>query len=682
MQNKAVSIKKLFIRRMLISAIVQFIVLALIFLLVKSTLVSNHEDAIFNQLTIRDSFTQQEIARYMLLNNHYALNLELHNIADQNKLDKIRYAKTTGKLTHLKNCISSTHHDYQLCHTGRGHYKGITPVKEGSQRIGYIIASKQFTPIHTSTYTGLIIILAIVIGFFLFNFFILFLSIKKRIEGNTLSLLKLISNRATPHHERHLDIREYALIANTFESERKKISTLKEEQAYSQALSNLAEQVAHDIRSPLAAIRAAVNQNTEEGKNVILSAARRLNGIANNLIASYKAKSRPLIKPNHQINAQAEPIAYLVESLISEKQFEYNRSPIDIHFSTHKSNYARFALVFAGELKRILSNIINNAVESIDDRGQVFIKLSCENGKAIIEIRDTGRGIPADDIQKVTDEGFTSKSKGAGLGLYHAKTQISRMQGSLIINSQENRGTTIAMTLPLCDKPAWFCDTVELTNNQTVAILDDDPSIHHLWQMKLAKLENLNIIHLYNAKNALQECPQHQIDLYLIDHELSNETLTGIDIIKQLNIIDKSILVTSNFESIEVREQCEALSLTILPKLTIPHIHIQKPQPIQYILIDDDDIIRMTWEFAAINANVSCKLYAAISDFESDIDRINKRSHIYIDSNLSGNLRGEVYAKQLVEKGFKKVFLTTGFEWGDFKDMHWLSGVIGKSPPF
>ena len=104
----------------------------------------------------------------------------------------------------------------------------------------------------------------------------------------------------------------------------------------------------------------------------------------------------------------------------------------------------------------------------------------------------------------------------------------------------------------------------------------------------------------------------------------------------------------------------------------------------QIILIDDEEIVRQTWEMAAEIIDKPIITYASISEFEGQINAIAKDSEIYIDSKLGNDEddKGEVLAKKLYNQGFQNLYITTGYEEYDFKDMPWLKKVVDKEPPF
>ncbi|MEW6615590.1 MAG: ATP-binding protein [Thermodesulfobacteriota bacterium] len=104
------------------------------------------------------------------------------------------------------------------------------------------------------------------------------------------------------------------------------------------------------------------------------------------------------------------------------------------------------------EVQQVLLNLINNAIDAIGkDGGVVSIMTHVDDGFVVIDVSDTGRGIPQADIQRIFDPFFTTKpvGKGTGLGLSICYGIIDRMGGRISVNSAPGKGTTFHVRLPI-----------------------------------------------------------------------------------------------------------------------------------------------------------------------------------------------------------------------------------------
>lgn len=100
------------------------------------------------------------------------------------------------------------------------------------------------------------------------------------------------------------------------------------------------------------------------------------------------------------------------------------------------------------------------------------------------------------------------------------------------------------------------------------------------------------------------------------------------------------------------------------------------------VLIDDDPMMRLAWKFAAENIEQKFSSYSSTNDFNLKISEYDISTIIYIDSELGNGIKGEIYAKELYDKGFKELHLTTGHDPDQFTNIPWIKSIIGKQPPF
>lgn len=102
-------------------------------------------------------------------------------------------------------------------------------------------------------------------------------------------------------------------------------------------------------------------------------------------------------------------------------------------------------------LEWVLENLIKNAVDAMEGRGDIRVKLSKDAQKAVIDVTDTGKGISRKNIKNVFNPGFTTKKRGWGLGLTLAKRIVEEYHGGKIFvkSSTPGAGTTFTVEIPL-----------------------------------------------------------------------------------------------------------------------------------------------------------------------------------------------------------------------------------------
>lgn len=360
-----------------------------------------------------------------------------------------------------------------------------------------------------------------------------------------------------------------------------------------EALGGLAAQVAHDIRSPLAVldmITQVTSKIPEDNRILIRRAVGRISDIANNLLETYR---NSVNKDIDKTNLLEEPFTCqiavtLIESILAEKRLQFqSKVGVIIEEVLHdEENYGLFIKVQLSNFKRAISNIINNSIEAIKGAGSVTLNVKQGHSLVEVAITDTGIGMSPDLINKIGESGGSfGKLNGHGLGLFHAKKVLSNCKGQLIINSKLNQGTTVSILLPKENQPSWFIRELNIFSDSAICVIDDDDSIHHIWNRRLHKYNNLpspksisffsfsspnDFIHWREVNQSF-----NQKILYLCDYEFIEKEINGIELIKKLEIESSSVLVTSNYEDCTIQSCCAQYGIKLLPKSMAAFIPIK-----------------------------------------------------------------------------------------------------------
>ena len=469
-------------------------------------------------------------------------------------------------------------------------------------------------------------------------------------------------------------------------------------------LSEITSQVAHDIRSPLTALNLAscsLSGVAEEKRIMIRNSVARINDIANQLLEKGKALNQKASLSRKSINGSSSNsslqvclMSPLVEIIVSEKRVLFrDKIMIEIEGDFTES-YGLFAKVDPAELKRVISNLINNSVESFtNERGRIIIKLRDHDNKLILTIQDNGKGMPEEIRKKLGEIGISygkeNSQAGSGLGVYHAKKSILNFGGTFDVESRVGVGTRIIIILPKEKAPEWFVDQIEISENTQIISIDDDLSVHGVWQNRISSLSKaLNIKHMaftsaVEFKDWLMRQGQDSNRVYLVDYEFLSQHQTGLDLIEELGIANNSILVTSRYEEDKVRLRCEKLKLKLIPKTMagfVPLKLVKQKTKYDGILIDDDSIVHSVWKMSATANKKSLLCFSNPNDFFAVSDTLDKTSVLYIDSSLADGVKGEAIAKVAYENGYESIYLCTGYDRDMFPKMPWIRDIVGKSP--
>lgn len=216
------------------------------------------------------------------------------------------------------------------------------------------------------------------------------------------------------------------------------------------ALAELASQVAHDIRSPLAALQVAemeFDALSPDVRELVRLATSRIREIANDLLGERR---------KHHSHDQSEcfDLVLTVESMIQEKRLELRHRPaIEIRLKTEPELGSVLSQVPSASFKRILSNLLNNSVEAIENAGSISVQLfkpAHDRHLCQLVISDTGKGIPPAILRKIESaDGSYGKEQGNGLGLSQARKFLKEWGGRIEISSTPAVGTEVRLHVPV-----------------------------------------------------------------------------------------------------------------------------------------------------------------------------------------------------------------------------------------
>lgn len=212
--------------------------------------------------------------------------------------------------------------------------------------------------------------------------------------------------------------------------------------------------VSHELRTPLTAIRgwgetAKMSVGTDDelvtrGLDVVLSESDRLSGLVEELLDFSRIQTGRMILVSKPLD---------VAALLSESVDMYvelaKQNGIELVFTRPKNETQVMGDI--NRLKQVFINIIDNAVKYTESGGQVLVNQVTEDGCIHIIVRDTGVGIPAQDIDRVKEKFYKANKtvRGSGIGLAVADEIIKQHEGLLFIDSIEGVGTTVTIVLPI-----------------------------------------------------------------------------------------------------------------------------------------------------------------------------------------------------------------------------------------
>jgi signal transduction histidine kinase len=218
------------------------------------------------------------------------------------------------------------------------------------------------------------------------------------------------------------------------------------------SLGTLTAGLAHEIRNPLVAIKTFTQLlpdrfDDEEFRshflNVTAGEVDRISSLVSELL-DFARPSQPKLN-KEDLNQVLEKMLLLVDTESHKKNLQITR---DFH------EFLPPVVLDKEQIKQVFLNILLNAVYATPENGTItvgtrHIKRNGSQNYVQVIIRDTGKGIPEENLDKIFTPFYTTKHEGSGLGLAISHQIVQEHRGSIEVESEENQGTTFYVNLPI-----------------------------------------------------------------------------------------------------------------------------------------------------------------------------------------------------------------------------------------
>lgn len=215
-------------------------------------------------------------------------------------------------------------------------------------------------------------------------------------------------------------------------------------------LGEMAAMVAHEIRNPLGGIKGfgtLLQRDLKDMPELEQMASYIVEGTdhLNRLVTQVLNFARP-VHPQPEATDMVVLLRDLVQHFRADETI--NQEKISLELEAKQEHLIAF--VDPALIKSALLNLIVNAIQALPEaRGRVTLKLYEFNHEMVIEIVDTGIGIPQENLEKIFSPFFTTKEKGNGFGLSEVHKVILAHNGTISVDSEVNKGTVFTIRIPL-----------------------------------------------------------------------------------------------------------------------------------------------------------------------------------------------------------------------------------------
>jgi signal transduction histidine kinase len=209
-------------------------------------------------------------------------------------------------------------------------------------------------------------------------------------------------------------------------------------------LGEVAAKVAHEIRNPLVSVggfakrlEKKLDGNLREYAGIIVKEVERLEDILKEILGFVKEVR--LAKERVNLNSLLDDVLKLMESGLEERGITVAR---DFRLQAE-------VFVDSNRVKEAFVNILSNAVQSISGSGTVCVCTYIKGHDAVVEVRDTGKGIQEEERPFIFNPFFTTKASGTGLGLAITHRIIQEHNGTIEVESEVGKGSVFRVFIPI-----------------------------------------------------------------------------------------------------------------------------------------------------------------------------------------------------------------------------------------
>jgi signal transduction histidine kinase len=230
---------------------------------------------------------------------------------------------------------------------------------------------------------------------------------------------------------------------------------LLEERAGFAEVGELAAEMAHEFKRPLASIRSAVQ---------LLEQEYTLPSHGQTLLGGIESQLERLSDTMHDVFGLAKPIGIATEPIELGRVLDNAVLQVAATAQAAQVQVVRDytdAITIQGDARRlelVFTNLFNNAIDAMSPGGTLTVRARAQDGRVVVEIRDTGVGMDEAQLAEVMKPFFSTKSTGTGLGLPLAARIVRAHQGELRMESSKGIGTTVFVTfgaVPHMEETAW-----------------------------------------------------------------------------------------------------------------------------------------------------------------------------------------------------------------------------------
>ncbi len=222
------------------------------------------------------------------------------------------------------------------------------------------------------------------------------------------------------------------------------------------AWEEVARRVAHEIKNPLTPIKlSAQRMRRRVGRAEIPEEEKNVLNHCIDTIIDQVDLMRNMVNEFHQFARfpKISPVPCNVEEIVDEIRTTYHSSHPKIEISVERVGELPQIMLDKEQMKRVLMNLVDNAIEAMKGRGRVEIRLLRDyaSNQLVIEVKDEGEGIPPEERELIFQPYFTTKEGGTGLGLAIVNRIVTDHGGYIRVRPNRPKGSVFVIELPITE---------------------------------------------------------------------------------------------------------------------------------------------------------------------------------------------------------------------------------------
>lgn len=284
---------------------------------------------------------------------------------------------------------------------------------------------------------------------------------------------------------------------------------------------------AHDIRTPLSLVLAPLSNIAEDKQlseksrkclNIAMSNGDKLSNMISELLDFQKADV---------VNNPMKPVEVRVITVLEGIIDKFCMMAKDKHISIGISECPS-DIIISLDYKlgaKLFDNLLSNAIKYTPEGGCITLRAYIDRGKVKIDVKDNGIGIPKADQKKLFNHYFRAENavktnnNGTGLGLMLARRITSLHNGELTFKSEEGKGSTFTISLPLVRRELTEIKTEvqeeKVISSDIILFVDDNADLRSYFQMTFS--DNYKVVTVENGKKALEYLQDNECDIVISD---------------------------------------------------------------------------------------------------------------------------------------------------------------------